>query len=280
MERPTVSNPTEHPTGEEPEEVASAGGIYDYALGGDAWTEADKIAADKLRRVLPAIHDIAWENRGFLRRAVQAVANLDVTQFIDIGSGLPTQHNTHLAAQAVTPDATVIYADNDPKILGNARGLLADAPHTFFIDGDLLAPASIMVSDTVRDNIDFKRPVALVLAALLHFVPDSEDPWGLVQTYMDVLPTGSYLILSHGTPDEQDAEVVRRFVDVYNDSGSANAYLRSRADVERFFDGLELLPPYPGAKPGVASASHWGAEDLARADVSGSWLYCGVGRKP
>jgi hypothetical protein len=279
MERPTVSNDTEHPPGDEPE-AASAGGIYDYVLGGDAYTEADKIAAVKLRQVMPEIHDGAWENRGFLGRAVRTVAELDIAQFIDVGSGLPTEDNTHQIAQRVTPDATVIYVDNDPKILRRAQEHLVGTARVHYITGDILEPPSILAAPAVRDNIDFNQPVALVLAAVLHFVADPANPWLLVRQYMDALPSGSYLILSHGTADEQIPEKARKLIQIYNSSGKANAHLRGRADVERFFEGLELLPPYAGAEPGIVSASQWGAEDPSRGDPSGSWLYCGVARKP
>lgn len=278
MERPTVSNDTEQPGQES--ELATSGGVYDCILGGDAYSPADRQTAEVLRRILPAAHDIAWQNRGFLIRAVRMLAELDVTQFIDIGSGLPTNDNTHQVAQRVNPDATVIYVDNDRRILHRASELLLGTTNVSFIAGDVLDPHGILCSDAVRDNIDFSKPVAFVLAALLHFVPDSDDPWGMVREYMDALPPGSYLILSHGTADGQDSEVVRAFTEIYNSSTSATACLRGRADVERFFDGLELLPPYDGAEPGLASASQWGAAEPMHADISGSWLHCGVARKP
>lgn len=277
MERPTVSNDTDLP--EEDPDVATPGGLYDFVLGGSAYTRADEIAANKLRDLLGgAIHDIAWQNRGFLGRAVRTVAELDVAQFIDIGSGLPTEDNTHQVAQRVHPDATVIYVDNDTKILRKARELLVGTTNVHYIAGDILDPHGILHDPAVRDNLDFSKPVALVLAAVLHFVSDSDDPWGLVREYMDALPSGSYLILSHGTADEQDPELVRKFTELYNSSTTASAYLRNRASVERFFEGLELLSPYAGADPGLATASQWGADPDG--DISGNWLHCGVARKP
>jgi O-methyltransferase involved in polyketide biosynthesis len=258
----------------------NVGRMYDLVLGGTNYFEADVKAVEAIRQFVPETEDIVWANRGFLQRATKWLAEHGIRQFIDVGAGLPTRNNTHEAAQAVGPDARVVYVDIDPMIVAHGRDLLKDTPHTVFIQGDLRDPDGILNHPEVRELIDFDEPVAMVLAAVLHFVSDDDDPWGLVARYMAPLVSGSYLALSHATYDRIHPEVIERFRRVY-DNANEQAHFRSKPDVERFFDGLEIVPPYDGAPPVVTFSGLWDAEEPADADSDGSrWIYCAVARKP
>ena len=259
----------------------SAGRLYDHYLGGTEYLEVDRIAADRIRAKVPELEDIVWSNRGFLQRASRwLAAEPGIRQFIDIGAGLPTRNNTHEAAQSVAPDARTVYVDNDPMILAHARSLLVGTKHTAFITGDLRQPEGILENPELRELIDLEQPTALVLAAITHFISDEQDPWGLVAGYMKALAPGSYLVLSHITNDKVSPEGVQAFVDVYKNA-SEELFFRSRAEIERFFDGIELVPPYPGAEPRVSFTGVWGSENPEEADSEGSrWGLCGVARKP
>ncbi|WUH99718.1 SAM-dependent methyltransferase [Spirillospora sp. NBC_00431] len=259
--------------------VPSAARMYDHFLGGTDNYEVDRKAAEVIRARMPEIEDAAWANRGFLQRSVRWMAEQGIRQFIDIGAGLPTRNNTHEAAQAVAPDARVLYVDNDPMVRVHADTLLAGSSGTAFITGDFLDPDGVLGHPETRKMIDFTRPVALLLVALTHFVPDEADPWGLVRRYMGELAPGSYLALSAITGDRQAPETVETIERVYARS-SSSANIRSREQIERFFEGLEIVPPYEGAAAELAYVGEWGAEDPEAADSDGSrWGYCGVARR-
>ena len=258
----------------------SAGRLYDYYLGGTEHFEVDRIAAEMLRAKVPELEDGAWANRGFLQRSASWLAGeAGIRQFIDIGAGLPTRNNTHEAVQKSTPDGRTVYVDNDPMVLAHAHALLENVDNTAYIGGDLREPEGILNNPELRALIDFDQPVGLMLVAVVHFISDDLDPWGLVGRYLDALPAGSYLALSHGTADRGSPEVVKTLREVYANANE-QVHLRSKPDVERLFSGLELVPPYEGAEPSVTYLGLWGAEDPLAADSDGSrWAYCGVGRK-
>ncbi|GAA4238403.1 SAM-dependent methyltransferase [Actinomadura meridiana] len=259
--------------------VPSPARMYDYFLGGTENFEVDRVAAEKVRQSMPEAEDAAWANRGFLQRAVRWLAQQGVRQFIDIGAGLPTRNNTHDAAQTVEPDARVLYIDNDPLVHVHAHKLLAGVTGTAFITADFRDPEHILGHPETRAAIDFDQPVALLIVALTHFVPDEDDPWGLIRRYMDRLVPGSYLALAAGTHDRHAERAVSGLKEVYSRS-SASVHTRSREEIERYFDGLEIVPPYEGAPPTVVYAGEWGAEDPDEADSDGSrWSYCAVARK-
>ena len=172
--------------------------IYDYFLGGKDNFPADREVAEQVVAIAPVARDIVEDNRAFLRRAVRLLAGeAGIRQFIDLGSGLPTQGNVHEIAQAAVPDARVVYVDNDAMVVTHSRALLA-GDNTAAIEADLRDPDSVMGHPEVRELIDFDQPIALLLMAILHFVPDDEDPYGIVARFRDALPAGSYLALSHG----------------------------------------------------------------------------------
>jgi hypothetical protein len=256
-------------------------GMYDYYLGGTANSAADRAAVERIRQVLPEIVDVAWANRGFLQRAVRRMAaEWDVRQFIDIGAGLPTQRNTHEVVAEVRPDGRVVYADVDPRVIERGKVLLADVPNTTVILADLREPDAILDHPETKRLIDFSEPVGLLMVAVTQFVLDEHDPWGLTKRYLDALAPGSYLALAAPTGDRQAERITQAVVDVYATTPTPGT-ARSKAEIERFFTGLEIVPPYPGAKPEVDHVGVWGAEDPEEADDDGSrWFYAAVGRKP
>src|SRR5215469_14085158 len=266
------------PPGVDPSAPAPAR-LYDYYLGGSNNFEADRIAAERLRQGLTELSDAAWANRGFHQRAAGWLADQGIRQFIDIGAGLPTQGNTHEVVQR-NSDARVVYVDNDPMVLAHASQLLSGTPATALVLADLRDPDSVLGHDNLRELIDFEEPVGLLMTAVLHFVADSADPWGLVQRYMSALAPGSYLVLSHATGDRLPPRAIEAMLKTY-ENATEKLVLRSLPEVERFFTGLELVPPYEGAEPGVTFTGQWAAVDPDSADSDGSRvLYCGVAKRP
>jgi hypothetical protein len=259
----------------------SSARLYDYFLGGTTNYEVDRAAGDRLRDALPDLYDCAWANRGFHQRSARWMASeQSISQFIDLGSGLPTQGNTHEAVRQVKPDARVVYVDNDPMVGAMSAALLGDDAHTRLLIADIRDPGEVLDHPDLRVLIDFTEPVGLLMTAVLNFVADGSDPWGLVKRYTGMLAPGSYLALSHATADKLPPVSVQAMYDTYRNS-TTEIYLRTRQEVERFFEGLELVPPYLGAEPSVTYVGLWGAEDPQAADTEGSRvLYCGVARRP
>jgi hypothetical protein len=254
--------------------------LYDYYLGGSNNFQADRDAAEQVRAVMPELSDAAWANRGFHQRAAVWMAERGIRQFIDIGSGLPTAGNTHEAVQKVEPQARVVYVDNDPMVAAHARGLLAQDGSTEFIVGDLREPAALLGDPVLRRHLDFGQPIGLLMTAVLHFVGDGGDPWGLVRQYVTALAPGSYLALSHSTMDQLPPRMVEAGLALYANAAQP-LYPRTRAEVERFFDGLELVEPFDGGEPAVVHVGLWGAENSETADSDGSRIYyCAVARRP
>jgi hypothetical protein len=253
--------------------------LYDYFLGGTANFAVDRAAAERLKAAAPEVIDGMWANRGFHGRAAVWMAQQGIRQFIDIGSGLPTQNNTHQAVHKVAPDARVVYVDNDPMVAAHADALLAEDGTTTVITADVRDPDSLLTHPALLRLIDFAEPAGVLMTAVMHFVPDESDPWGMVARYMAAVAPGSYLALSHGTYENLPPHKVRAGVDLLAEAAE-NAYPRPRAEVERFFAGLDLVEPYAGAVPAVTYVGLWGAEDPAAADGDGSrGFHCGVARR-
>jgi hypothetical protein len=254
--------------------------IYDYVLGGTHNFPVDREAAERIRARSPDLADAAWVNRGFHQRAARwMAAEQGISQFIDIGSGLPTQSNTHGVVQKVIPRAHVAYADNDPMVLAYAGELLSDDGTTAVINADLRDVDAVLNDPALRSLIDFDRPVGLLMTAVLHFVADDADPWDLVTRYVAALVPDSYLALSHITYEGLPPRLVEEGVNVY--AQAQGVYPRSREQIERFFTGLRVVPPYPGAEPAITHIGVWGAEDPELADSDGShWWYGGVAHRP
>jgi hypothetical protein len=254
--------------------------MYDYMLGGTHNFQVDRDATESFRAQMPDLEDAAWANRGFHGRAARWMAAEEgIRQFVDIGSGLPTQSNTHDAVHAVAPEARVVYVDNDPMVLAYAKDLLTDVGITAVIQADLRDPGSVLNHSELRALINFAEPVGLLMTAVLQFVADSSDPRGLVAQYVGALAPGSCLAVSHITGDSLPPRSVQTGMEVYR-RATESAYPRSRAEIERFFSGLELVPPFNGAGPIVTYVGLWGSEDPEAADSDGSRaFYCGVARR-
>ncbi|MGW3987707.1 SAM-dependent methyltransferase [Streptomyces sp. NPDC004830] len=231
--------------------------VYDVFLGGKDHYPADREAAAAALAANPRGYLDVRHNRDFLRRAVTALVEQDgIRQFLDIGTGLPTAQNVHQIAQRVAPESRVVYVDNDPVVLAHARALLTSGPEgrTDYIDADLREPGRIL--EQAARTLDFDRPVALCLVAVLHFVAD-EEAYPLVRELLDALPPGSRLVLSHLTED-LNPENIRAVQRTYTERGFTFV-LRTRADVERFFtdNGLAI------AEPGTVPAHRWRPDGAA-----------------
>jgi S-adenosyl methyltransferase len=254
--------------------------LYDYLLGGTCSFPADRAAAEQLKAAVPDIVDAIWANRGFHGRAALWLAIRGIRQFIDFGPGLLTQHNTHQTVHKVSPHARVVYVDHDPMVAARAAPLIAAGGMTALVTADWRDPDAVLRHPGLRRLIYPGEPAGLLMTTFLSFVPDDADPWGLVARYMAAAAPGSYLALSHGTYDKIPPSTIQAAREAF--AGVAGpVHLRSKAEVERFFQGLALVPPYPGAQPAVTYAGLWGAEDIEAADTEGSrGIYCGVGRRP
>jgi hypothetical protein len=238
--------------------------MYDYFLGGKDNFAADRAAADKILEVFPDTPVAAQANRDFLRRAVRHVAGAGIDQFLDIGSGLPTQGNVH----EIATGAAVTYVDYDPMVLSHANALLGGAPDVSVIQADLRRPKAIL--DHPGLGLDLSRPVTLLLVAIMHFIPDESRPYDIVTTLTDALAPGSHLVLSHLTTEGVPEEHVRAGREAY-ENATAPIVPRSRAGILRFFDGLELLDP------GLTRIAEWRPD---HPDVPHSHGFAGVARKP
>jgi O-methyltransferase involved in polyketide biosynthesis len=256
-------------------------GMYDYYLGGTANTEADRAAVERVRQFIPEIGDVAWANRGFLQRAVKRMAaDWGIRQYVDIGAGLPTQRNTHEVVRESIPQGRVVYVDIDERVIERGRTLLAGQDGVAVIQADMREPEKILAHPEVVRLIDFDQPVGLLFVAVIQFIPAAEDPWGLVKRYVDAVAPGSYLAVSAPTADHQATRITEGVRQVYAQTPSPGQML-TREEVSRFFDGLEIVPPYEGAGPVVTYVGEWGAEDPEAADDDSSrWVYAAVGRKP
>ncbi len=252
--------------------VAHPARVYDYWLGGKDNFAADREAAERVLAVTPGLRFRVQANRAFLARAVRYLAGeAGIRQFLDIGTGIPAANNTHEVAQAVAPDARVVYVDNDPIVLVHARALLASTPQgsTQYVEGDVRTAGPIL--EAAASTLDFTKPVALMLLGIMHLVQDSEDPYGVVDGLIAALPAGSYLALSHPAIDihAAQAEAQRR----YNERVSTPQTLRTREQVARFFEGLELVPP------GLSYVHAWRPDPGDRTDQDTASAHGGVARK-
>jgi hypothetical protein len=246
--------------------------MYDYYLGGKNHWQADRDAAEKILAVAPEVRDIARANRAFLHRAVRyLVRDTGITQFLDIGTGIPTSPNVHETAAGYVTTARVVYADNDPVIHAHANALLTGTGTTRIVLADLRDPDQVIAG--ARDFLDFTRPVALLLVAILHFIPDAEDPAGIIAAYRDALPAGSFLVLSHGTTDFHPAEVTGTATSAY-DSASAPLVLRPKAAIEAFLDG------FTAELPGLVQAPLWHPDTKPKPkDLKKTGIYAVVAAK-
>ena len=248
--------------------------IWNYWVGGKDNFAADREAADKVLEAMPAMPLIARLVRRFLIDVVYQLADeYGIRQFLDIGTGLPTADNTHDVAQRAAPESRIVYVDHDPVVLSHAQALLTSSAEgeTDYLLADLRDTGTIL-AEAAR-TLDFRQPVAVMLIAVLHFIPDGDDPYGIVKQLMDAVPTGSYLVISHAASDiaaEATAEMARR----YNQMSPVSITPRSREQVARFFDGLDMVPP------GLVPLSLWWGPGQAEAGTASDLAgYCGVAWK-
>ncbi|MCO5969852.1 SAM-dependent methyltransferase [Actinoallomurus soli] len=256
-------------------DIPSPARVYNYILGGKDHYPADRVVAENTMAALPSARHAALENRGFLRRAVRHLAaEAGVRQFLDIGTGLPSYGQVHEIVQEIAPESRIVYVDNDPVVLAHGRDMLHGVDGTAIVRHDLRDPEGILADPALRRLLDLDRPVALLLVAVLHFIADDEDPYGLVRRLVKPLPAGSHLVISHAT-DDGDDEVETALKDNYKTSSSA--HVRTHAQVEAFFAGLELI------EPGVVWTPLWRPDEASsplRETPGRSVCWAGVARKP
>lgn len=251
--------------------------MYDYYLGGYHNFAIDRQAAEAVLTAYPDFALAMRANRAFLRRVVSFLAAQGVTQFLDLGSGIPTVGNVHEVAQQANPAARVVYVDLDPVAVAHSEAILAGDPATVVLQGDVRHPEAILAHPTTRRLLDFRQPTAVLMLTVLHFVTDDAEALAAVQTLRDALAPGSYLVLSHGTPDhETRREVKERVIGLYRGTNTP-AKPRHAADVLRFFAGFELV------SPGLVYTPAWRPESTAdplHDRPAASATYAAVGRRP
>jgi hypothetical protein len=249
--------------------------MYDYWLGGKDNFAADRAMGDAFVRAIPTMREMAKENRRFVHRAARhLVAEAGVRQFLDIGTGIPTSPNLHEIAQGIAPESRVVYVDNDPIVLAHARALMlsSDQGRSEYLHADLREPEKILADPLLTSTLDLTKPVALTMIAILMLISDEDDPWGTIRTLMDALPSGSYLAITHPSQDF-NPEAVATVVEAAT-QGGMTLVPRERAQVERFFDGLEFV------EPGLSPVLAWRPEGEPPADPNAVYYWAGVARKP
>ena len=255
--------------------VANPARVWNYWVGGKDNFAVDREVGRQVLELVPFMPMIARYARRFLVHAVgQLSADHGIRQFLDIGTGLPTANNTHEVAQHAAPESRIVYVDNDPVVLAHARALLTSSPEgeTGYIAADLREPDMILAR--AKDILDFRQPVAVLLVAVLHFIPDTDDPYGLVARLMAAVPPGSYLAIVHAASDIQ-AGAVAEGMGRYNQMASTPITLRTRGQVARFFDGLDLTGP------GVVPLDEWWPPNEVEYGAFGMLAgYTGIARKP
>lgn len=248
----------------------SAARLYDYFLGGGYHFKADRKLAERIYQVFPEAPYLARENRAFLRRATEFCARQGITQFLDIGCGLPTTGAVHEIVQAANPDAHVVYVDNEPVAVAHSELILEHRQNAAVIQADLRDPETILNHPTTRRLIDLSRPVALLVVGVMHFVPDADNPAGILAKYRKALAPGSFLAFSHSSDDSQAN--VSKAVELYRNSQNP-AYPRTRAEIGAILTGFELVDP------GLVFVPEWrpyAPEDAVDADRCS--FYGAVGR--
>lgn len=253
-------------------ELPSSARIYDYVLGGAHNFEQDRQAAERLLAVVPA-REMAWLNRSFLRRAILFLIDVGIRQFLDLGSGIPTVGNVHEVVQEADPSCRVLYVDIEPVAVAHGKLMLADNDNAAIMRADLRKPETILDSPEMHGLLDLDQPLGLLMVGVMQFVPDSDDPWAIVARYRDRLASGSYLAMSHFTPDGMPAEMAKA-VEVFKKTQEP-AHPRTHDQIMRMFDEFRLV------EPGLVYTSQWRPDpsDEPGTQPHRSNLYAAVGRK-
>ena len=246
--------------------------IYDFFLGGKDHFDVDRQAGEVVLKVIPTAREMVRENRAFLGRAVRHLAEAGITQFLDIGTGIPGPGNTGDVARSINPDARVVYVDYDPSAVAHSRRLLAGNPDAGVVLADMRDSAAVLGHPVTRALLDFDRPIGLLMVSVLHFIPSTDDPFGMVARYRDAVAPGSYLTISHATHEASPgaaADVER----LYASTARTSAYTRSHAEITRFFAGSDLV------EPGVVYLPLWHPRSPEPPEhPERAWFYAGVGR--
>jgi O-methyltransferase involved in polyketide biosynthesis len=253
--------------------VANAARMWNYWIGGKDNFRADRVAGEQVLEAMPALPLVARMLRRFLITSVDELSAAGVRQFLDIGTGLPTADNTHNVAQRAAPESRIVYVDHDPVVISHAQALLTSSPagKTDYIQADLRDWETI--SAGARRTLDFSRPVAVLLIAVLHFILDAEDPHRMISRIVADLAPGSYLVIAHAASDIE-ASTAAAMARSYNASSSLTITPRDRATVARFFDGMEMTGP------GLLPLAQWWGSSRAATASSGLSCYCGIATKP
>jgi len=258
-----------------PPDKPSVARMYDYFLGGFHNVAIDRQAAEAVLRVFPEAPLALQANRAFLRRAVHFLAEQGIDQFLDIGSGIPTVGNVHEVAQRANPAARVVYVDIDPVAVEHSNAILAGNDRATAVQADARRPAELLQHPEVQQQLDFRRPIGVLIVALLHFLPDDADAYRLVRTVRDALAPGSYIAITHGTADAMPRDIAEQTEQLYAGTTNPGRY-RTRMAVERFFAGLTLV------EPGVVYVPLWrpeGPDDIFVRAPERSINFAGVGYK-
>jgi SAM-dependent methyltransferase len=258
---------------------ASIARVYDAFLHGKDNYEIDREVLRRVQRVAPEASTLAWDNRAFLIRASRFIASqTGITQFLDLGSGLPTAENTHQVVQRLQPEATVVYVDNDPVVLAHGRALLEENDQTHFTAEDIFQPEKILSNEVVLKHIDFSRPVALFQMGTLHHYDGERTPADIMKAYVDALPSGSYVGLSHfyDPQTEEHSELARRMEDTFLHSPMGTGVFRTRDQILAMFPGLDLIDP------GLTLCAEWWPDgpQIKPLDQVSHCIVGAVGRKP
>ncbi|HWM04862.1 MAG TPA: SAM-dependent methyltransferase [Actinophytocola sp.] len=250
--------PSSVPVGVDPKR-ASIARVYDAALGGKDNYEIDREVLAQVRRIAPEVNDLAWSNRNFLTRAVRFLADQGgIRQFLDCGSGLPTAENTHQIAQRVDPEARVVYVDNDPVVIAHGQALLMDNDFTHFVAADIFRPDDVLNDEVVQKYLDFSEPMALLHVGTLHHYT-SDNGRDLMREYIDALPSGSFVAISHFFDPEtpEHSALARKMEDVFVHSPMGSGMFRTREQLMEFLPGLEIISPGPGKVGDLELSDLW-----------------------
>ncbi|MGH3897807.1 MAG: SAM-dependent methyltransferase [Pseudonocardiaceae bacterium] len=259
---------------------ASIARVYDAALGGKDNYEIDREVVRRLAQVAPEISQFAWDHRNFLIRVTRFLAGkAGITQFLDCGSGLPTAENTHQVAQRIQPEARVVYVDNDPVVLAHGRALLEENDRTHFSAADIFKPRDIMNDEMVRRHLDFSEPIALFQLGTLHHYDGERSPQSIMAEYIEALPPGSYVAVTHFFDPETTvelSELARKMEQIFLRGPLGSGVFRTRAEIEGMFPGLELI------QPGLARCVDWWPDGprIKPLDPAQHCIVGAVGRKP
>ncbi|HEY3466369.1 MAG TPA: SAM-dependent methyltransferase [Amycolatopsis sp.] len=255
---PSTPSPSQTPVGVDPTRPSIAR-IYDGFLGGNNFYEVDRVVMEKIRSAVPEAVHIALGNRGFHNRALRMLASqTKIRQFVDCGSGLPTAENTHQIVQRIDKDTNVVYVDNDPVVLAHGRALLAENDFTHMVEADIFKPQDVLGHPEVLRHIDFAEPVALLQVGTMHHF-EGDGVVDIMREYIDALPSGSYVVLSHFFDPEvpELTEIAKRIEQILVQGPLGAGRFRTRAEIEAMMAGLEIIQPNATSGPGLAVCDEW-----------------------